>query len=260
MITPVQEFDGWWAKRDDLDENHAPDFPSGVKARNFIRLCSLKPGTPIVVGCAASSTAQIVAAAVGRMLGVGVEVFVAGRANPTPATEYAARTGAKIIQVSPGYLTVCQARAKERAAELRAVTWETSGVVRGSMEQVGNLPDTSHVVVPTGAGASCAGVLAGLARVGYCGTVVAVCMSPMATREGIEEMARVETNEVLPALEVVRAAGGYEDWAVARLPNGDVLDPFYAAKALSYVVDGGCLWVPGCRPITAMPARCRIAV
>lgn len=103
--TPVVvEHDGILVIRDDL-------YPGGTKAR-FLGAFFVGADEAVYAG-PAEGGAQTALATVARKLGKRATIFVAQRIRPTPRTLEAARLGAKIITVQPGYLSVVQARARE---------------------------------------------------------------------------------------------------------------------------------------------------
>lgn len=106
--TPIiREHDGIAVVRDDL-------FPGGTKARV---LPMLFEGTDeVVYASPAEGGAQTALAQVARDLGKRATVFVAKRATPHPRSIAAKALGAKVIQVSPGYLTVVRKRAADYCA------------------------------------------------------------------------------------------------------------------------------------------------
>jgi hypothetical protein len=107
MTKPILEvFDGIHVVRDDL-------FPGGTKARFIPELFS--DADELVYASPACGGAQFALATVARYLGKRVTIFVAKRAVIHPRTYQAARLGANIQQVVPGYLTVVRARAREYA-------------------------------------------------------------------------------------------------------------------------------------------------
>jgi hypothetical protein len=90
--------------RDDL-------FPGGTKAR-FLPL--LFDGVnEVVYASPAEGGAQTALATVAKQIGKRATIFVAQRAQPHPRTLMAKRLGARIEQVSPGYLNVVQAHASK---------------------------------------------------------------------------------------------------------------------------------------------------
>ena len=102
----VREHDGVLVVRDDL-------YPGGTKAR-FMPV--LFEGTlEAVYASPAEGGAQTALATVAKDLGKRAAIFVAARAKLHPRTLEAARLGAKVVPVRPGYLSVVQARAKDYA-------------------------------------------------------------------------------------------------------------------------------------------------
>lgn len=107
MITPiVREHDGVWVIRDDL-------FPGGTKAR-FVPVL-FDGADEVVYASPAEGGAQTALATVAKDLSRRATIFVAARAKLHPRTLEAARLGAKVVPVRPGYLSVVQARAKDYA-------------------------------------------------------------------------------------------------------------------------------------------------
>lgn len=105
MIAPVvKEHDGVLVVRDDL-------FPGGTKARFLPAL--FDDADEVVYASPAEGGAQTALAHVARDLGKRVTVFVAKRASPHPRAMMAKSLGARVMQVSPGYLSTVQARARE---------------------------------------------------------------------------------------------------------------------------------------------------
>lgn len=104
MTAPiVVEHDGVAVVRDDL-------FPGGTKAR-YLRIL-FDDCDELVYASPAEGAAQSALAICAEQAGKRGTIFVAKRAEPHPRALMAKRHGAKVLQVSPGYLTVVQARAK----------------------------------------------------------------------------------------------------------------------------------------------------
>lgn len=107
MTAPiVREHNGVWVIRDDL-------FPGGTKARFMPVL--FEGAEEAVYASPAEGGAQTALATVAKDLGKRATIFVAARAKLHPRTLEAARLGAKVVPVRPGYLSVVQARAKDYA-------------------------------------------------------------------------------------------------------------------------------------------------
>lgn len=112
MTAPqVIEHDGVLVVRDDL-------FPGGTKAR-FLPLL-FENADEVVYASAAEGGAQTALATVAAQLGKRATIFVARRAQPHPRALMAKRLGAKVMQVSPGYLSTVQARAREYSRQTGA--------------------------------------------------------------------------------------------------------------------------------------------
>ena len=97
--------------RDDL-------FPGGTKARFLPTL--FEGADEVVYASAAEGGAQTALATVAAQLGKRATIFVAKRTQPHPRVLMARRLGAKIMQVSPGYLSTVQARARDHSREVGA--------------------------------------------------------------------------------------------------------------------------------------------
>ena len=109
MTTPpcVTEHLGIRVVRDDL-------FPGGTKARFAARL--FDGADEVVYASPAEGGAQTALAITAERLGKRATIFVAKRAVPHARALMAKAHGAKVYQVSPGYLNVVQARARAYCA------------------------------------------------------------------------------------------------------------------------------------------------
>ncbi|WP_439579349.1 pyridoxal-phosphate dependent enzyme [Elioraea sp.] len=113
MIAPVVEtHEGTRVVRDDL-------FPGGTKARFLPALFAA--ADEVVYASPAEGGAQTALAHVAAALGKRATIFVARRAERHPRTREAARLGARIEEVSPGYLGVVQSWARGYAARTGAL-------------------------------------------------------------------------------------------------------------------------------------------
>jgi hypothetical protein len=102
-LPTVREHDGIHVVRDDL-------IGGGTKARYMQRL--YEQGDEVVYATPAEGGAQTALAWTAQAMGKKATLFVAKRRTPHPRALMAKRLGAKVYQVSPGYLTVVQARAR----------------------------------------------------------------------------------------------------------------------------------------------------
>ena len=103
----VREHDGIMVVRDDL-------YPGGTKARYIARL--FDHANEVVYATPAEGGAQTALATCAAQAGKRATIFVAKRAEPHPRALMAKRLGATVVQVSPGYLTVVQSRARDYCA------------------------------------------------------------------------------------------------------------------------------------------------
>lgn len=258
-LTRVDKFDGWWAKREDLACFEREDWPSGAKVRQYLKMIEAQPNLPLLVGCSAFSAMQIYIAAAAEKFGVPGIVYVPGREKISDATRYALERGVEVNEVRPcPGPNVYKARAHERGRKLGAyVHWDFIGAVMDAMHQAQNIPrDVRRVLIPTGSGLISAGVLAGLAgRTDL--EVVSISGSTMAHEQEIRLMAiRCASPFVrLPHYSLIRSPLKYEQYKIARLPDGTPLDPFYAAKMIPFLQEGDCLWLTGLRPVCSMPEK-----
>jgi hypothetical protein len=108
----VERHEGILVVRDDL-------FPGGTKARFIGRL--LRGIDEAVYASPPEGGAQTALAHTARALGKRATIFVAQRARPHPRTLEAARLGAKVVPVAPGYLSVVQKRARDYCGRTGAV-------------------------------------------------------------------------------------------------------------------------------------------
>lgn len=265
-LTPVTKFGGWWAKREDLAYYTSPEYPSGSKVRQYTRMTKETPNIPMIVGCSAGSAMQIYVAAAAKQTGVKGYVYTAARKNKTDATKYALDVGAEVVEIRPGYLSICRLRAKERAKELgKVVRWNVDAALKDAMDQCENIPkDAKRIIVPTGSGLTCSGVLAGIIKFQLnVKKVVAIAVSNMADDISIinnsMKLVKSQTSDIVLSskLDIIRYPMKYDDWKIAKLPDGTPLDPYYAAKGLEFIEDGDCFWIPGLRPIISMPKECQ---
>jgi hypothetical protein len=105
MTAPILEMHhGIAVVRDDL-------FPGGTKARFIAQV--FDGVQEAVYASPPEGGAQTAIATVARRLGKRATIFVAARTRPHPRTLEAARLGAKVVPISPGYLSVVQSRARE---------------------------------------------------------------------------------------------------------------------------------------------------
>jgi threonine dehydratase len=140
MIAPILEVHrGIVVVRDDL-------FPGGTKARFIGKLFEGK--REAVYASPPEGGAQTALAFTARAMGRRATIFVAQRATPHPRTLEAARLGAKVVPVSPGYLTVVQSRAREYCRNTGAFLIpfgadcpEAMEIIAAAARMTGEMPD-----------------------------------------------------------------------------------------------------------------------
>jgi hypothetical protein len=139
MTPELIEHEGVFVVRDDL-------FPGGTKAR-FLPVL-FDDADEVVYASPAEGGAQTALATVAARLGKRATIFVAKRAQPHPRALMAKRLGAKVMQVSPGYLSTVQARAREyaqligaRLAPFGVDLPEATEAIVGAARAIGIEPD-----------------------------------------------------------------------------------------------------------------------
>ena len=75
-----------------------------------------------------------------RRLGKRATIFVAARTRPHPRTLEAARLGAKVVPISPGYLSVVQSRAREYCRNTGASLIPFGTEIPGAVEAIAAAP------------------------------------------------------------------------------------------------------------------------
>lgn len=258
-ITPVTRYGPWVAKREDQAAFVSPNYPSGSKVRQYLSMSQQSPSAPMMVGCSATSAMQVYVAYASSVRGVKGIVYVPKRNIPSASTAWARAMGADVHEVPYGYLSVVRKRARDRGKELGAtVRWDAGFAIRDVAYQCQNIPpEVRRVVVTSGTGLICSGILAGLSL--YWKNppeVLAVSVSGLFDRDQVIASAQRLTDRPLPTLTSVRHPYPYGKGVAAILPDGTPLDPYYAAKSVAYLKEGDCLWVPGVRPLGAFPTEC----
>lgn len=108
----VKDHQGILVVRDDL-------YPGGTKARYLMRL--FDKSDELVYASPAEGGAQTALAHCAKALGKRAVIFVAKRKEPHARARMAKALGARVFQVSPGYLAVVQARARAYCEEFGAL-------------------------------------------------------------------------------------------------------------------------------------------
>ncbi|MDZ7909005.1 MAG: hypothetical protein U5N10_12805 [Gemmobacter sp.] len=128
MTAPILEMHhGIVVVRDDL-------FPGGTKARFIGQV--FDGVQEAVYASPPEGGAQTAIATVARHLGKRATIFVAARTRPHPRTLEAARLGAKVVPISPGYLSVVQSRAREYCSNTGASLIPFGAEIPGAVEAI----------------------------------------------------------------------------------------------------------------------------
>jgi Pyridoxal-phosphate dependent enzyme len=200
--------------RDDL-------LSGGTKAR-FIPL--LFTGTDeVVYASPPEGGAQTALATVAAQLGKRATIFVAKRTKPHARTLMAQRLGAKIVQVSPGYLNVVQARAREYSDQTGALLAPFGFDIPGATQAIAQAARSIGIQPDEVWCAAGSGVLArGLAQAW-----------PNASRHVVQVGRSLSPNDVAGA--TIHVYPKPFEWAIKKKPPFPS-DPHYDAKAWEFCV------------------------
>jgi hypothetical protein len=140
MTAPIVDIhQGIHVVRDDL-------LPGGTKTRFISAL--FQNCDEIVYATPAEGGAQTALAYAAKQAGKKATLFVAKRQRPHDRTILAKALGAKVYQVDPGYMTVCQARARRYCADTGATlapfgmnTPEAIDIISSAARMIGFDPD-----------------------------------------------------------------------------------------------------------------------
>lgn len=231
-------------KRDDLFEI------AGVKGGKVRTCYELAKNSKVGLTTAGSrSSPQVnIVANVAKYLGLPcVAHLPEGKLNKE--IELAQATGCQIFQHKAGYNSVIVARSRQFALNTGFTDipfgMECQEAVKQTSMQVENIPEyINRIVIPVGAGMSCAGVLHGLADcerrdIQVLGIVV-----------GADPTKRLFSYAPLgfqEQLKLVPAGVDYSKYVVPDLELPFTLDPVYEAKCVKFMKPGDLLWCVGIR-------------
>lgn len=240
-LTPVEEVDGIYLKRDDLFEVGGA---RGGKARTCWALSKGAKG--LVTAGGKYSTQNIVVATIGAHLDIPVHVHTA-YGKLTPELRLVKEIGAAVIQHKPGYTNVIVSRAKLNSIEygykyipFGMDCWEA---VHQTRYQVKNLPNARRLVVPVGSSMTLSGILHGIKdyKKEFDEVMGVVIGAPPYKKLNYYAPYKWRDNVML-----VPSGVDYKVHVEARI-NGIVLDPIYEAKCLPVVRKGDVFWLVGAR-------------
>jgi hypothetical protein len=158
----LAKYEDYWVLRDDL-------LPGGTKSRFLEQL--LPPGyNEYVYASPVYGAFQIALAATCQRLGKRATIFCAKRQEPHPNTLAAKAFGARILQVSPGYLSNAEAKARQYCNQTGAYKLKfgadypqaiecIANVMRGISKYLGDEPP--EIWCALGSGTLTRGILAG---------------------------------------------------------------------------------------------------
>lgn len=249
-LTPVQRLGQILVKRDDLFEYNGA---RGGKVRSCLAISQGAEGL-VTAGSRHSPQINIVAH-------VAAGLGIPARAH-TPTGELsqelqqAQELGLVITQHRAGYNNVIIARAREEALSLgyREIPFgmECQEAVEQTRRQVSNLPwgEFTRLVVPVGSGMSLAGILWGLKDAGQEVPVLGVRVGA----DPEERLNKYAPPDWASMVKLEQAPGSYDEPAALHSLGHIMLDPYYEAKTLPYLVPGDLLWVVGVRSSIEGPA------
>jgi 1-aminocyclopropane-1-carboxylate deaminase/D-cysteine desulfhydrase-like pyridoxal-dependent ACC family enzyme len=238
-LTPVEQRQGLWFKRDDYAAGGL-----GAKARAIEAIINAnKPVQCVHTGGSRHSVQIVVAATVCKRLGVPLTCHVP-TGQTTAETRAVVATGAKLVRHKPGYSSVLRKRAADYArAEggLYVPPGLDSAIAVGLVaKQAANIPDSvERVVVCGGSGITAAGILLGTKGKGVTVVVIEVGAS---TRALIGKHAGCEAVRA----RILPPTTQYEKPHAVTTLYGVPLDPYYEAKCIPYVknaLEDEMLWV-----------------
>lgn len=246
-LTPVEEIDGVYFKRDDY---YMVGKSCGGKVRSCWDLAKNVTKGLVTAGSKASPQINIVAE-IGKKLNLAVRAYTP-EGELKPEVKLAAINGAQIFQVQAGYNLVIIRRAKDwaRCSNYTEIPFgmETKKAIMQTRLQVRNLPFGmfNRIIMPIGSGMSLAGLLWGLNDLKVNVPIVGVVV-------GAEPYDRLNTyapRDWRKRVILVKSDIDYHAYYNNKEENlfkGVLLDPVYEAKCIPYIKDGDLMWVVGQR-------------
>lgn len=263
-LTPVENRNGRWYKREDLHRNDYGVNGAKYRAcRQLMTTAIVRDGVDAVVSAQSVRSPQAaITATLAEELGLACTIVV-GASKPETAVKHpsiriAVEAGAE-LDTTPrmAYNTVIQPYATRLAAERGAwqvpyaisppedaTVEELQGFLSAGGNQVRNIPDSVEtLVLPFGSGNSTAGVLYGLSTYGtYLKRIVLVGVGP--DRTSWLESQLVKAGSRLPSPEMddiellhIPLHGWYAEYAdlMPETSDGIVLHPTYEGKVVRFL-------------------------
>ena len=251
-LTPVEERDGYFFKRDDLFSI------AGVRGGKARTCWYLAQGAKGLVTAGSRQSPQVnIVAHIAKELGLPCHIHTP-RGKLSPELTSAVSTGAKLFQHKAGYNNVIIRRALDDAVStgykyipFGMDCWEA---VRQVKKQVKNIPkEAKRIVVPVGSAMSLAGILHGL--VAHYATlrrnipVLGVCVGADPTKR----LDKYAPDGWKRMVKLVRSRFDYHKPFPILEFEGVKLDSIYEAKCQPYIERGDLLWVIGIRESEISP-------
>ena len=245
-LTPIQEIDGYWFKRDDLFM--VADVYGG-KSRSCWNLIQKQTNLKGLCTPANRNSPQAcIVASIGKKLGLPVRIHTATGSLP-PEMQLAKDRGAQIFQHKMGYLNVLRKRAtddcKETGFYQLPFGMEHLGILDEINVQMGNVPwdKVKRVVTISGSGTTSAGILGGLIKRGkqdFPVLIVRVGASRLKTLDRFLPDWQTCSN-----VEMVTSKFDYSKHYKNPIFKGIRFDSIYEAKYLPYLKGGDLIWIVG---------------
>ncbi len=239
-VTPIQKIGRVYVKRDDLWNEQGVAY--GGKARQAGVICRYALANGFAAVCVCLDRNSSVPGMLSRVCAhykIHLRVW-----HPTGALSpqflEAASNGAVLTPVSPGYMSVRRARAKQWSISNRGMLldvglqYATGGTFLGQSEvafQTHNIPDGARLVCAVGSGGTLRGIIAGLSLREFRGTLVGVCVGNQ------------PAIQLPPWARLVRSSVPFGKYVAANCAGLLPLDPAYEAKAFEFLNDGDYLWI-----------------
>lgn len=255
MLTPIENHDGIWLKRDDLYRAPGTEAPGG-KARTCYALALgyKQAGLEGLVTAGSRSSPQVnIVAQIGKALGMKVRVHTP-QGEPGPEVVAAVEAGAERIAHRAGYNSVIVQRAR---ADAEALGWghipfgmECEEAVKQTASSFDNVARAfrakkfKRLVIPVGSGMSLAGVLTGSSRWNLIDKLPIIGVVVGASPE--RRLWTYSPYFSLHSIELIPAGVDYHTKVEASI-GGVKLDPVYEAKCVKFLEKGDLLWVVGIR-------------
>lgn len=246
-LTPVEEYDGIWLKRDDLFDHNGC---FGGKVRSCIILATKAKNKGIkglTTAVARDSPQGKIVATVAKSLGLECRCHIPKVKNLDERIIAAQKLGAVLVAHQPCYNTALRAWSIEDAQKLGwfdiPFGMESREAINCTADQVQNIPrSVKRVVISIGSGISAAGLLSGLKRFRLNIPILGVSVG--ANREKIlDKWAPFGWRNTT---KLVHSGLDYHDKIKASVGPIE-MDEVYEAKAVSYLEKGDLFWIVGRR-------------